>query len=1835
MAEDLMQTQTGGEGETVQLSPEVQQTPQQFDVNLPSAQQTPPSEPVQPVGPPMAEAPIVANQPVETEQVVQEVDSEQLEEEAGFMDWYSGDVTSAAEKILQDQTVEPRQDIQPTPIQEPVVADEQIKVRSINGIPIEDEVDEEIASAIPSSASDEAIESEPVKVLSINGIPTTPPKFEGVGTLPVMPLGVEADEFVELRNKYKDYNIETDIWGNVKATKKESGKPQGKKPTTTTTEKPKATVKEGQVLSYQYNEDFDYKIEGGFWRRKSKGSNNWQTLTNEGSIKALNNYFKTNVSNVKTYTGKPGYDYAIIDNQWNIRKKGDSSWMVMNNPDRVKALNKMHKKSVAVPSIQKEAITEGKGLTTSFQIMSQQNMVEGPTVSPVGKGNVFQQAPSRSVLFSDKPVGIYQSPASIQVAAQERNTETERQRKFQLERAKTDAERNKINQHFDKELARSREIEKTDIEVQKGVSKGLWQEIARPKPEGDKDVTIDISKELGINIAQDNIPILQKKLGPIDVSNEFVNDVYSQANSFINKDLDSWRNAAGLDLTESQLQEFKQQQKRMKMLLSGKENLSGLGALMLKDDIERINKQLEAVYKENNDTNTASSQGMSLAEFELEKKKESIKRDLASAEQLSGKSEFLGRTKNLFNSSLAIHDFVSDYLKSGDIIKDKSGKYITNPNIPQIKKDYIDNKLNQLNSVYLEEKRKEYNFFQEDIDKLRYEKGLLNTYINKNKNSLKGMRPGTEEYKRTTQKIKEATNKVYGINNKINDFRNDTRGLLSTEPEKVVASLSGVIGASDAKSIFSAIDKDLSPKVKFDRFYRRLAEENNKLAQQYGINTGRLDAVGARFRSMLDWKSVGINLTPQEKKWFANQRILNSLMPIYYNNETGITEESAGFLESFQNNLTSAFIGEDMAASQGDVNQTVILNDALNELKRLGFTEKDLQNPIDLKGLEKRKTVDWLSGEGVGEILAPTAAIIIQMVASRGVGANALKALKGVSNLVKVADKTGDLVGYGDKLQKVYDAYETSVKSSRLGRILWEAGEQGVTFELTGEVFGVSEEDMGAAQGFFGSLGGQAVGGLISKLPGSKFLPIVNKIFGDNTDKALKVMSRAGNVMQTATGETAEEFFEELTSIYQSTLDAKGFFAELDNRFGTFDKVMKFAVTSYALGVGMGVGMPNKNKVDELIENMPEADREKVNEALTAIREVNETATDEMDDAAKEAAKEIQIEQSIESKSGTEEQEKAEKEDAGIQFDVEGIIENDKEGEQVTEEVTESSFTQPIDLTDDKENKPGVSGEERKGEEPVKEQPVSETGKEEASPSGVVQKEQEVNLSDRSIDELEKRQFEIEESRKEEERKEFNQIDKELEKREWQSVLNAPLNEVNNIVDDLMIKDKEMPNGFGSYIDKSDARQTKQVAEKYSKEVSKEEAKKDFKDAFFGNPSSSYSDGLKLRESVRVYTEQGGSFKDLLGSVQKEFESDGFTEQDAANVINRKLQEIQNKGLSETAPKTETKKAEEEQKVTESEIEKIQEEIDSYDEEYNNLVDLVNKEERKLNAPKSENEIKLNQLQNKIQKLRDKRDGLKSEPLLSEEKPVSKSKRKRTAAKETGTKVVGEQVVEETKAEPAPKAEIGGIIRGYETISGENQAGDLRDKIPQDKNGGVGVIEGNDGNKYAVAFSRRGGDGETIFEQGASTPRPGFISASIKIEEGSTQDQINQAKKEALESLKSILPTVKGGKINKSSAQQALSKYQTKSEPTKTEAPVAEPSGKTGELTTTAETANQFKEASSISKMPMRSPKRKKAVADFDAKYGEGSYKRVSKIDANFGDIINKLENSNIVTKEC
>jgi|TARA_Y100000296_G_C5180124_1_gene264337 hypothetical protein len=145
--------------------------------------------------------------------------------------------------------------------------------------------------------------------------------------------------------------------------------------------------------------------------------------------------------------------------------------------------------------------------------------------------------------------------------------------------------------------------------------------------------------------------------------------------------------------------------------------------------------------------------------------------------------------------------------------------------------------------------------------------------------------------------------------------------------------------------------------------------------------------------------------------------------------------------------------------------------------------------------------------------------------------------------------------------------------------------------------------------------------------------------------------------------------------------------------------------------------------------------------------------------------------------------------------------------------------------------------------------------------------------------------------------------EKQEEDAEWQSVLGKPLSEIENRLNELEQQEKDVSEGkveFGPFAEPREIRSTRAVVKKYQSEVSKEDAKRDFKDAFFGNPESYLSDGLKLRESVRVFIEQGGTFKELLSSVKNEFIQDGFSEQDAANVINRKLNAVKSRGLNET-----------------------------------------------------------------------------------------------------------------------------------------------------------------------------------------------------------------------------------------------------------------------------------------------------------------------------------------------
>ncbi|HCT53755.1 MAG TPA: hypothetical protein DF712_14990, partial [Balneola sp.] len=110
---------------------------------------------------------------------------------------------------------------------------------------------------------------------------------------------------------------------------------------------------------------------------------------------------------------------------------------------------------------------------------------------------------------------------------------------------------------------------------------------------------------------------------------------------------------------------------------------------------------------------------------------------------------------------------------------------------------------------------------------------------------------------------------------------------------------------------------------------------------------------------------------------------------------------------------------------------------------------------------------------------------------------------------------------------------------------------------------------------------------------------------------------------------------------------------------------------------------------------------------------------------------------------------------------------------------------------------------------------------------------------DKSVEELEIRQGEIEDSKNEIERDEFNEIDAVLEQREWDSVVNTSLDNAIENLEKLKEKERTMPNGFGAYAELSELSAAQSVAEKYKNEnVSRDEALADFKESFIsGDPA--------------------------------------------------------------------------------------------------------------------------------------------------------------------------------------------------------------------------------------------------------------------------------------------------------------------------------------------------------------------------------------------------------------
>jgi hypothetical protein len=244
MAEDLMNTQTGGTGETIQLQPEVQTTPEQFDVKI-----NPPvdSEPVSTETPteastvqPEIQQPIETTPPVNEEQPIEPPVQREGMVEVSLSD--DADTRSA----IQDLGIPTEAPSMPSEAEEPAELD--LSGYTIDGV-------EQAANIIP-------VEEEEIQ---------TGPNFESIDLSKYTIDGVEQaidteakNKTKELKEQYKDTNIDVSDDGKVSVKTKQP---------------PKDKI-DGELYTYSKRPGVMYKRKGqNDWYIDVKNSGNFVKIT--------------------------------------------------------------------------------------------------------------------------------------------------------------------------------------------------------------------------------------------------------------------------------------------------------------------------------------------------------------------------------------------------------------------------------------------------------------------------------------------------------------------------------------------------------------------------------------------------------------------------------------------------------------------------------------------------------------------------------------------------------------------------------------------------------------------------------------------------------------------------------------------------------------------------------------------------------------------------------------------------------------------------------------------------------------------------------------------------------------------------------------------------------------------------------------------------------------------------------------------------------------------------------------------------------------------------------------------------------------------------------------------------------------------------------------------------------------------------------------------------------------------------------------------------------------------------------------------------------------------
>lgn len=890
---------------------------------------------------------------------------------------------------------------------------------------------------------------------------------------------------------------------------------------------------------------------------------------------------------IYSYKEKPDNEYTIINNQWQRRRKGTDQWTPIENAGSVNALNQRHKQRVPVP--QPEAM---QNMQQGLSLLNEAGKPIGtevvqPMTSLGGQAVSGSNTPTTGAFVnkpSVRPILDFEQQNAANFA-QGKKVDLDLAKAEELKYAQTPEQIAQVEQRYSS-LSGEQDLNIAGTALVPQTNKEFFKapKVAPPAPPAanrlipvDQLAPMEFTPASPVDVAagqqqvSDQISALET-----DVMNPFNDpaskEKISQYQEVANRDLDEWRKVYGAGLSDEQFKKLKLIQDDIKKIAYDVNTSEMDRAALLDKKQQQIDQFLDDAKYVNAKYYRANIEGKSIEDVLYEDKKEKADAMFEFAgdsdRELLG-SESLDVEREIFDAESNLRDFLDNYVGVGQ------GTFIKDPETGELKlqgfkskedEEYFNQKYKELSGAIKSAKGTRYKLVNDKLVELTNNKRLLESY-------LKTAEEGD---------MKGAQDALKKIDAQITDLKNSKRGMLLTEPKEILKTIAPDVTDSFRRS-FSGLPDNLTPKQKFDMGYSQLFDKTMELKQQIAAeNNGFFDEQGMIVRDWLDWETIGMDLTEEEKEYFQNMKLLNALRPIYSNNDSGIMDENQGFFESFLGSAAKAFADVTSVGSESEREKARLQKQGLAEM---GASEDELTDPTAIKDLEEKgKEADLMSAEFAGETLGVIAPLIADLVITKRVSAGALKLLTAEKNVAAVVN-----------------AYDKAISSTRLGRYLKEPLSEAVNAELAGNLFG-QEEELNFESFLLGGTGSKLIGGALSKLGGDKAAQYISSLFGESAPEAAKVLTKMGSVTSRGVSEVGEESIQELTQIYNDELRDRGFWDEVEARFGSTDDIMKFVVSSFVMGSAFG--MVESKSAKEQYDAMP-AEQRAVVDAI-----VQETAAD-------------------------------------------------------------------------------------------------------------------------------------------------------------------------------------------------------------------------------------------------------------------------------------------------------------------------------------------------------------------------------------------------------------------------------------------------------------------------------------------------------------------------------------------------------------------------------------------------------------------------------------------------